>query len=102
MQYSIQKQIIIRLSALMTLTSFLSNLIIHIVRASHFNLSHFPAFLLGIAPNFLASIGLPFLLVSLVDTFPEKRMVMNVPLLRKKLILYCFIVCIGLSLWEIV
>jgi hypothetical protein len=29
-------------------------------------------------------------------------MVLNVPLLRKKLILYCFIVCIGLSLWELV
>lgn len=86
----------------MTLTSFSSILIVHIVRAAHLSLSHFPAFLLGIAPNFLASIGLPFLLVTLVDTLSEKRMIMNVSLLTKKLVLYCFIVCVGLLLWELV
>jgi hypothetical protein len=102
MQYSIQKQKIIRLSALMTLTSFSSILIVHIIRAAHLRLIHFLALLLGIAPNFLASIGLPFLLLTFVDIVPEQRMVINVSLLTKKLVLYCFIVCIGLSLWELV
>jgi hypothetical protein len=102
MQYSIHKPKIIRLSALMILMSFSSILIVHIIRASHLRLIHFLAFLLGIAPNFFASIGLPFLLVTLVDILPGKRMIMSVSLLTKKLVLYCFIVYIGLSLWELV
>jgi hypothetical protein len=102
MHYVIQKQKIDILNGLVAVMSFVSILIIHIIRAVHLRLNHFPTLLLGISPNFFASFAAPFLLIVLVDKVPTKRMVINVSLLLKKLVFYCFIVSLGLLVWEFI
>ena len=100
MRFSIQKQKFSRLSGLMTLVSSLSILVVHLIRAEHFKLSHFSALLLGCAPNFFGSIALTFLLVILVYIFPAKRTDIDASLLVKRLLGYSFFAFISLALWE--
>jgi len=101
MNYSIQKEKIGIFSSLIILLDLSLIICIHLLRERHHTLTPIPRFLIGIAPNFFASLAISFLMLLLIDILPNKLTKLDTKILIDHLLIYATSSFILLTIWEL-